>query len=546
MIPLIVIRPQPGCAATLMAAQGLGLDARAFPLFAVRPLAWEAPPRDSFDALLIGSANALRPGGGALAGWRGTPAYAVGETTAEAARSAGLDVVATGEGGLQALLGTLKPEHRRLLRLAGQKRVALAPPPGVTLSERIVYASEAQPMPAELAAILKKPCVVLLHSAEAAHHFAGQCDTHAIPRRLIALAALGPRIAAAVGDGWAAVTAAAAPHDHALLELAGEMCQTLPEDSHDAAGLMQDELTDDRPLAPAPPRRRTGRRLLWALVVLLLIVLAIALAAFRYPDVERELDMLLGGRPPAVPVRSAESAASIQSAMPQGAVPATRPAVLATGLETRMAQLEDRLSRLGLQAEAATGNAARAEGLLIAFAARRTLDRGAPLGYLEDQLRLRFADAQPNAVETLIEAAYAPVTLDQLNSELTALTPKLTGIDRSEDSWSKVKREFASLFVIRRVSEPLSRPEDRIEHAKLLLGSGKVSEAIAEVEQLPGASAAGPWIGSARRYETVQRALDLIETTAMLEPRRLRDGDGAAVEQLSPLVEPPTVGVPGV
>lgn len=308
---------------------------------------------------------------------------------------------------------------------------------------------------------------------------------------------------------------------------------------------MQDELTDDHSLPLAPPRRSTGRRLLWALVTLLLIVVAIALAAFRYPDVERELSMLLGGRPPAAPVRIAESATSIPSAMPQGAVQPAPPAVFATGLETRMALLEDRLSRLGLQAEAATGNAARAEGLLIAFAARRTLDRGAPLGYLEDQLRLRFADAQPNAVETLVEAAQAPVTLDQLNGELTTLTPRLTGVDRSEDSWSKVKREFASLFVIRRVSEPLNRPQDRIEHAKLLLGSGKITEAIAEVEQLPGASAAGPWITSARRYDAVQRALDLIETTAMLEPRRLRDGDGAAVEQLSPLAEPPTAGVPG-
>ena len=543
MIPLIIIRAQQGCDATLAAARGLGLNAFGFPLFAIRPLAWDAPPRDSFDALLIGSANALRHGGGALADWRGAPAYAVGETTAEAARAAGLDVIATGEGGLQALLGTLKPDHRRLLRLAGQKRVALAAPPGVILSERIVYASEAQPMPAVLAAMLKKPCVVLLHSAEAAHHFAGQCDTHAIPRRRIALAALGPRIAAAVGDGWAAVTAAVMPHDHALLELAGEMCQTLPDDSHDTAGLMQDDLTDDHPLPPAPPRRRTGRRLLWALVLLLLIVLAIALAAFRYPDVERELGMLLGGRPPGAPVRIAEDVAP---GVPPAAIQPTPPAMLATGLETRMALLEERLSRLGLRAEAATGNAARAEGLLIAFAARRTLDRGAQLGYLEDQLRLRFADAQPNAVETLIEAAHAPTTLDQLYGELAALTPRLTGIDRSEDSWSKVKREFTSLFVIRRVSEPLRRPQDRIEHAKLLLGSGKVTEAIAEVEQLPGASAAGPWITSARRYDAVQRALDLIETTAMLEPRRLRDGDGAAVEQLSPLAEPPMVGVPGV
>ena len=32
-------------------------------------------------------------------------------------------------------------------------------------------------------------------------------------------------------------------------------------------------------------------------------------------------------------------------------------------------------------------------------------------------------------------------------------------------------------------------------------------------------------------------ALDLIETAAILEPRRLRDGEGHAVEQLSPAAE---------
>jgi hypothetical protein len=300
----------------------------------------------------------------------------------------------------------------------------------------------------------------------------------------------------------------------------------------------------EQPLPPAPPRR-TGRRLLWGLVVLLLVALAIAVAAFRYPDVERELSMLLGGRPPAPPVRMVEGP---MLAPPPSGSPAASPAgsqALVTGsLETRLALLEDRLSRLDLQAQAATGNAARAEGLLIAFAVRRTLDRGAPLGYLEDQLRLRFADAQPNAVQTLVDAAQRPATLDRLYGELTALTPRLTGGERSEGSWSKVKREVAGLFVIRRVSTPIFRPEDRIEHARLLLGSGRVAEAIAEVEQLPGAGAARAWVASARRYEAVQRALDLIETTAMLEPRRLRDGDGDAVEQLSPLAEPPVGAVP--
>ena len=70
---------------------------------------------------------------------------------------------------------------------------------------------------------------------------------------------------------------------------------------------------------------------------------------------------------------------------------------LERALAVRVADLEDRLSRINVQAQAASGNAARAEGLLIAFAARRALDRGSPLGYIDPQLRLRFGDAQPKA-----------------------------------------------------------------------------------------------------------------------------------------------------
>lgn len=227
MIPLIVIRPQPGCDATVTAAREIGLEAHGFPLFEVHPLDWEAPDPASFDALLIGSANALRHGGAALAAFQGKPTYAVGAATAEAARAGGLEVVATGEGGLQALLGQLQPDHKRLLRLAGRENVPLAPPTGVTMTERIVYASEALPMPAELIGLLAEPAVILLHSAEGARHFAAQCDLHAIPRSHIALAALGPRIAEAAGEGWAAVASANRPADNALLALARDLCQTV-------------------------------------------------------------------------------------------------------------------------------------------------------------------------------------------------------------------------------------------------------------------------------------------------------------------------------
>lgn len=203
----------------------MGLGALSFPLFAVRALDWPPVPRDTVDALLLGSANALRHGGPALDLYRGLPAYAVGERTAEAAREAGLDVVLAGSGGLQSVLGRIAPAHRRLLRLAGRERIVLDVPQALSITTREVYASEALPLPAELGDLLANPAVVLLHSGEAAAHFARACDRDGIDRTVIRLAALGPRIAEAAGFGWADVALAPEPNDTALLALARDLCQ---------------------------------------------------------------------------------------------------------------------------------------------------------------------------------------------------------------------------------------------------------------------------------------------------------------------------------
>jgi uroporphyrinogen-III synthase len=188
---------------------------------------WEAPAAAAFDALLLGSANALRHAGPALADYAGMPAYAVGAETARAAEDAGLRVVVTGSGGLQAVLAKVRPEHRRLLRLAGEARVALDPLPGMHIIERIVYASEPVPMPDGLAAMLTSGALVLLHSAEAARHFAGECSRLGIARERIVLAALGPRIAAQAGAGWHSVSTAETPCDGTLLALAADLCQSV-------------------------------------------------------------------------------------------------------------------------------------------------------------------------------------------------------------------------------------------------------------------------------------------------------------------------------
>jgi hypothetical protein len=208
-------------------------------------------------------------------------------------------------------------------------------------------------------------------------------------------------------------------------------------------------------------------------------------------------------------------------------------------LAVRVADLEDRLSRINVQAQAASGNAARAEGLLIAFAARRALDTGAALGYIESQLRLRFGAAQPKAVTTIVNASLEPVTLEALSSGLADLVPSLTSNGSDDSFWEKLKREMSTLFVVRKEGSPSPAPQARLTRAQRYIETGNVEAAIAEMEKLPavvsGDEGATQWMEKARRYNEARRALDLIEKASILEQQQLRSGDGERVAVPSPL-----------
>lgn len=230
--------------------------------------------------------------------------------------------------------------------------------------------------------------------------------------------------------------------------------------------------------------------------------------------------------------------------------PATSPAALvaadakAAAYEQRVAALEARLARIDLQAAATEGNTSRAEALLVVLAARRAVERGVALGYLEEQLKLRFADAQPKAVEAVIAAGAKPASLEQLAGELERLAPQLADRPVDESGWERLTRELSGLFVIRRDSAPSGQPEVRLERAQLLLRSGRFGEAADEVEKLPGASGAKEWIAAARRHEAAMQGLNLIENTALLEPARLKSGEGKPVIQPSPLAPLPAPKLP--
>lgn len=213
---LVVLRPEPGASATVDRARALGLDALAIQLFEVEPIAWEAPDPNQLDALLLTSANALRHGGAGLEKLRSLPVYAVGEATAAAARAAGFEIAATGEGGVEQLLETI-PAEARLLHLCGEHRTAAPVARAVA-----VYRSVALPPPASFRDVQGQ--VVAVHSPRAGLRLAELADEAGIDRATVRIAAISDAAAAAAGDGWAMRESAEAPNDAALLALAARLC----------------------------------------------------------------------------------------------------------------------------------------------------------------------------------------------------------------------------------------------------------------------------------------------------------------------------------
>lgn len=230
------------------------------------------------------------------------------------------------------------------------------------------------------------------------------------------------------------------------------------------------------------------------------------------------------------------AAASASATASEASEAVTRVAEQQGGLDQRLAAAEQRLARLDMQSQAAASNAARAEGLLIAFATRRAVERGAELGYLTDQLRLRFGDQWPNAVATIIDFSRKPVRVDSLVARLEGLGPQLRERETGP-SFATFQRELSQLFVVRRESTPSPQPTRRLERARWALEQGRYQAAIDEVRSMPGAAKAEGWITDAERFRDVMRALETIETAAVLDQRGLRDGAGNPVRELSPLIK---------
>ena len=246
-------------------------------------------------------------------------------------------------------------------------------------------------------------------------------------------------------------------------------------------------------------------RLLIGLVLIIAGAGAAAWSLARYPQAARVLGVTPSTQPQAA-----------MSPRPVAMNPPLQQAPQSQADAVRVTELEQRLARVENATQRAEGFAGRADALVVAFAARRAIDRGVALGYLENLLVDRFGAQHPAAVSTVLTASHQPVRLNDLIAEYDSLGAQLRQGGPQDSWWTNFRRELGSLIEIHPADRPAANPDARYRRASQRLASGDVDQALAETMRLPGASRAGSWVAKARRYVAAHRALDEIESAALL------------------------------
>ncbi len=249
---VLVTRPEPGGQRTAERLAALGHDPVLMPLFETRVTATieDLPTADEISGLIATSARAFalfESADLAQSGFRTVPIHAVGPATAQAARAAGFVDVREGGGTAKALSQTLTAArmhpHRgtdpvgqdirpgALVYLAGLPRTPLIETAleaekidfsviecykmtGISYSTDILKSDIFSP----------KPDVVLLYSANAAHHFSTLLSAQDLGKALdsVRFICLSDAIAAQLPAGWQerAIVAGRPDEDSLLASLA--------------------------------------------------------------------------------------------------------------------------------------------------------------------------------------------------------------------------------------------------------------------------------------------------------------------------------------
>ena len=106
--------------------------------------------------------------------------------------------------------------------------------------------------------------------------------------------------------------------------------------------------------------------------------------------------------------------------------------------------------------------------------------------------------------------------LNELIDEYQTLGPELRQGGPQDSWWTNFKREMGSLVEVHRSTRPAVNAEARYNRALQRLSTGDVDQALAETMRLPGAARAVDWTTKARRYVAAHRALDEVESAALL------------------------------
>ena len=227
---VLITRPEPGASETAARVAALGFEPIVAPLLAINPLSTPLPPSGQVQAILVTSSNAIP----ALpASHRHLRLFAVGDATAQRARSAGFEHVTSADGDAAALAvlvaRTVAPNAGPLLlatgRLQGNALSAELRGRGFAVVRRVVYAAEPVPsLPAAADAALSAGALhaAMFFSAETAGtfvHLLQATPLHEAVRTVDALAIGKPAAVALEALPWRHVRVAARPNQDAMLAL---------------------------------------------------------------------------------------------------------------------------------------------------------------------------------------------------------------------------------------------------------------------------------------------------------------------------------------
>lgn len=227
---VLITRPEPGASETAARVAALGFQPVVAPLLAISPLPTPLPPSGEVQAILVTSSNAIQ----ALpASHRHLPLFAVGEASAQRARAAGFEHVASADGDAAALAAlvarTVTARGGPLLLATGRRQGnALAVDlrrRGFAVVRRVIYAAEPAPvLPAAASTALGAGTVraAMFFSAETARtcvHLLQGTPLHEAVHTVDALAIGKPAAVALEALSWRRVRVAARPDQDAMLAL---------------------------------------------------------------------------------------------------------------------------------------------------------------------------------------------------------------------------------------------------------------------------------------------------------------------------------------